>query len=184
MDYILTKNGELYHYGVKGMKWGVRRGAPPSDQQTKQKAKKRLSTGKKVAIGAAVTAGVLATAWAGYTVAKAYGRQAEKVHRSAQQMARGMSKPYSFEITKFDRKDFNTPKYVQYYKEYKSKGMRDLFKKPIQEVVAPELKKQGRLISRTATSVRKRVAPDMFDITGPESFKRILDDYKDSSRLY
>lgn len=25
MDYILTYNGELYHYGVKGMKWGVRR---------------------------------------------------------------------------------------------------------------------------------------------------------------
>lgn len=24
-EYILTSNGELYHYGVKGMKWGVRR---------------------------------------------------------------------------------------------------------------------------------------------------------------
>lgn len=26
-NYIITTNGELYHYGVKGMKWGVRRQA-------------------------------------------------------------------------------------------------------------------------------------------------------------
>lgn len=25
MDYYITSDGELYHYGVKGMKWGIRR---------------------------------------------------------------------------------------------------------------------------------------------------------------
>ena len=24
-NYVLTTNGELFHWGVKGMKWGVRR---------------------------------------------------------------------------------------------------------------------------------------------------------------
>lgn len=44
---------ELYHYGVKGMKWGVRK---------KQRSnKKKTSPNKKIAIGAALTAGTLAS---------------------------------------------------------------------------------------------------------------------------
>lgn len=36
MSYYLTSNGELYHYGVKGQKWGVRRA-----QKKAAKAKKK-----------------------------------------------------------------------------------------------------------------------------------------------
>ena len=39
-DYILTENGELYHYGVLGMKWGVRRG---KTAQAYGKASKKLN---------------------------------------------------------------------------------------------------------------------------------------------
>ena len=37
-NYILTSNGELYHYGVPGMKWGVRR---QKLKAAKQRYKKR-----------------------------------------------------------------------------------------------------------------------------------------------
>ena len=42
-DYIIH-NGELYHHGVKGMKWGVRRGRKTTErevQKTTSKDKKK-----------------------------------------------------------------------------------------------------------------------------------------------
>ena len=41
-NYILTSNGELYHYGVKGMKWGVNKAREASrDLDRKERAFKR-----------------------------------------------------------------------------------------------------------------------------------------------
>ena len=44
-NYILTANGELYHHGIKGMKWGVRRVDKKAD---KYRAKIQKYSGSKL----------------------------------------------------------------------------------------------------------------------------------------
>lgn len=46
MAYIIISNGELYHHGIKGMKWGVRNG-PPYPLVTGAKSKKELQADEK-----------------------------------------------------------------------------------------------------------------------------------------
>lgn len=70
-EYILTANGELFHYGVKGMKWGVRRYQNSNGSLTSA-GKKRYNDGgnksdnkriaKKVAAAVIMTATVTAAA--------------------------------------------------------------------------------------------------------------------------
>lgn len=41
-EYVIA-NGELYHWGVKGMKWGVRKKRPVHPDYEKAHSKKRIS---------------------------------------------------------------------------------------------------------------------------------------------
>lgn len=169
MDYI------LYHYGVKGMKWGVRKAQPSNS--TGSKKRKPLSTGQKVAIGAAVTAGILATAYGTYTLSKAYGREISRVKDRAKRVAKGIATASETEQRIFGAKAFDQAKYDSAYKEMIAKRTKDVFKMPVSKLVTPELDKQKRLIQSTAESVRKRINPSIFDMTGPESFRTILARY-------
>ena len=53
-DYTIV-NGELYHYGVPGMKWGHKRGTKQSEKPN-QSSKPKSSKGRKIAAG--VLAGI------------------------------------------------------------------------------------------------------------------------------
>ena len=48
MEYILTPDGELYHYGVRGMKWGVRRASKKlANASSKEERDAAVATLKK-----------------------------------------------------------------------------------------------------------------------------------------
>lgn len=175
---------ELVHYGVKGMKWGVRRvraksSAKDEAEQTESN-KKTWSTAKKVAIGAAVTAGILASAYGTYTVSKAYGREISKAKASAKSIARGLATASKIEREHLGVPEFDQSKYNRAYEEHFQKAMKKVGHMPINKLVGFEVRKQGELIRDTATSVRKKVAPNPFDIYPPKTPRELIERYNNT----
>ena len=70
---VMGMNNELYHHGVKGMKWGVRHDYRVNKVNARRQNNgassiKRRSTAKKVAIGVAVVGAILVTGYAVHRV--------------------------------------------------------------------------------------------------------------------
>ena len=71
---------ELIHFGVKGMKWGVRK---EQTSESSGSTSKKMSTKKKVAIGVGVTALVAGSAFAAYKLKSAGKLPVLEVGRAA-----------------------------------------------------------------------------------------------------
>ena len=56
--YVIN-NGELYHWGVKGMRWGHKKGPKTSSNHQTTKQKRELTPEEKKARGKKIAAGVL-----------------------------------------------------------------------------------------------------------------------------
>lgn len=80
MKYIIVSNGELYHHGIKGMKWGVRRfqnsdgtrTAAGRKRYTDSGEKKPLSDEERAARNAKIKKAAIAVGAAAATAALAY----------------------------------------------------------------------------------------------------------------
>lgn len=77
MEYRIGKPDELYHYGVKGMKWGVRKQPQSTGYQRSSvddhyvKRERRIRNAKKVAVGVAVVAAVAGVSYVAIKMHKA-----------------------------------------------------------------------------------------------------------------
>ena len=64
----MTVNTELYHFGVKGMRWGHRKARPQMSGAARSARRKKIA--KRVAIGLGAAAGAAALGYGAYKYGK------------------------------------------------------------------------------------------------------------------
>lgn len=154
-DYVIV-NGELYHYGVLGMKWGVRRANRKTERQDKL-YKKALNYDKKAA---------------------SLTKKAERAHseydlRFSNKAANKAAK-YTKKAAKFEKKsvqatdDFNKDRLHRKAENYKYKAAAKqidanrLSKSSGYGVKAMKYSIKSDMVSKKAAKMRKKIANDQY----------------------
>lgn len=84
MVYIIQEEDELAHFGVKGMKWGVRKERPSgADPTAEAKSAHRKEVAKKVAIGTGILVVAAGAAYATYAMSKHGSLPIDSLSKSA-----------------------------------------------------------------------------------------------------
>ena len=97
-EYYIKYPDELYHYGVKGMRWGVRH---DPERSGNGRSRSGMSTAKKVAIGVGIAAGIAGAAYMGVQVSRAgYNKRAIKAGLRAVKSAGKASKHGKYNLYK------------------------------------------------------------------------------------
>lgn len=93
-EYYVTNDGELYHYGVVGMKWGVRRNATKAYERASKKMKRLKNKADKAKIKYGKKSGVHLTDF-GIEAERKARKKAARADAKAIAWQRAMDKEFS-----------------------------------------------------------------------------------------